>query len=173
MNVNYQILFDETLIEHMAMQYPMFFSLDDETLIPQILNSLSLDLMEKHRVIEHLPTLSIQQMTDLKKVFVEEKEKFEELFLEYPKDMVILVGKMIIYDLILMIYVGVINNKAEERQIISDLFNHYQQTNPELLAMAKAQADKNRYWYYLFQQANHHQISETGDTFSQFLNQTF
>lgn len=49
-------------------------------------NSLSLNTSEKKRVIDAVPTLSQFQFDELKKVFVEEREKFRELAKDHPDD---------------------------------------------------------------------------------------
>ncbi len=49
-------------------------------------NSLSLNVSEKKRVIDAVPTLSQFQFDELKKVFQEERVKFRELAAEHPED---------------------------------------------------------------------------------------
>jgi len=49
-------------------------------------HSLSLNTMEKKRVVDAAPTLSQFQFDELKKVFVEERDKFRELAKEHPDD---------------------------------------------------------------------------------------
>lgn len=49
-------------------------------------HSLSLNTMEKKRVVDAVPTLSQFQFDELTKVFVEEREKFRELSKEHPDD---------------------------------------------------------------------------------------
>jgi len=49
-------------------------------------HSLSLNTMEKKRVIDAVPTLSQFQFDELSKVFIEEREKFKELSKEHPDD---------------------------------------------------------------------------------------
>jgi hypothetical protein len=49
-------------------------------------HSLSLNTMEKKRVVDAAPTLSQFQFDELKKVFVEEREKFKNLSKEHPED---------------------------------------------------------------------------------------
>jgi len=55
--------------------------------------SLSLNTMEKKRVIDAVPTLSQFQFDELTKVFVEEREKFRDLAKEHPDDIKKLVLK--------------------------------------------------------------------------------
>lgn len=58
--------------------------------VPEFLDllkhSLSLNTMEKKRVVDAAPTLSQFQFDELKKVFVEEREKFRELAKDHPDD---------------------------------------------------------------------------------------
>jgi sensor domain CHASE-containing protein len=49
-------------------------------------HSLSLNTMEKKRVIDAVPTLSQFQFDELSKVFTEEREKFRELAKDHPDD---------------------------------------------------------------------------------------
>ncbi len=49
-------------------------------------HSLSLNTMEKKRVVDAVPTLSQFQFDELSKVFIEEREKFKELSKEHPDD---------------------------------------------------------------------------------------
>jgi hypothetical protein len=48
--------------------------------------SLSLNTMEKKRVIDAVPTLSQFQFDELVKVFTEERDKFRDLAKEHPED---------------------------------------------------------------------------------------
>lgn len=56
-------------------------------------HSLSLNTIEKKRVVDAVPTLSQFQFDELRKVFVEEREKFKELAKEHPEDIKKLVAK--------------------------------------------------------------------------------
>lgn len=49
-------------------------------------HSLSLNTMEKKRVVDAVPTLSQFQFDELAKVFTEEREKFRELAKDHPED---------------------------------------------------------------------------------------
>jgi len=49
-------------------------------------HSLSLNTMEKKRVVDAVPTLSQFQFDELGKVFTEEREKFKELAKQHPDD---------------------------------------------------------------------------------------
>ena len=56
-------------------------------------HSLSLNTMEKKRVVDAVPTLSQFQFDELTKVFTEERQKFRELASEHPEDIKKLLGK--------------------------------------------------------------------------------
>lgn len=56
-------------------------------------HSLSLNTMEKKRVVDAAPTLSQFQFDELKKVFLEEREKFKNLSKEHPEDIKKLLNK--------------------------------------------------------------------------------
>lgn len=55
--------------------------------------SLSLNTMEKKRVVDAIPTLSQFQFDELTKVFTEERDKFKDLAKEHPDDIKKLVAK--------------------------------------------------------------------------------
>ncbi len=59
---------------------------DEEEFLDLLKWSLSLSLTEKKRVIDAVPELSQFQFDELKKVFLEEREKFRELVQEHPED---------------------------------------------------------------------------------------
>ena len=66
---------------------------DIENFLDLLKFSLSLNTMEKKRVIDAVPTLSQFQIDELTKVFTEEREKFKELAKEHPEDIKKLVAK--------------------------------------------------------------------------------
>ena len=66
---------------------------DIENFLDLLKFSLSLNTMEKKRVIDAVPTLSQFQIDELTKVFTEEREKFKELAKEHPEDIKKLVVK--------------------------------------------------------------------------------
>ena len=59
---------------------------DPETFMDLLKHSLSLNTMEKKRVVDAVPTLSQFQFDELTKVFTEEREKFRELAKDHPED---------------------------------------------------------------------------------------
>ena len=60
--------------------------LSPETFLDLLKHSLSLNTMEKKRVVDAVPTLSQFQFDELTKVFTEEREKFRELAKDHPED---------------------------------------------------------------------------------------
>ncbi|MDD5213078.1 MAG: hypothetical protein PHG82_01515 [Candidatus Gracilibacteria bacterium] len=67
--------------------------IDTTNFLDLLKHSLSLNTMEKKRVIDAVPTLSQFQFDELTKVFVEERTKFRELAGEHPDDIKKLVAK--------------------------------------------------------------------------------
>jgi len=59
---------------------------DIEDFLDLLKHSLSLNTMEKKRVIDAAPTLSQFQFDELKKVFTEERVKFKDLAKQHPDD---------------------------------------------------------------------------------------
>lgn len=66
---------------------------DPEIFLDLLKHSLSLNTMEKKRVIDAVPTLSQFQFDELTKVFTEEREKFRELAKDHPEDIKKLLSK--------------------------------------------------------------------------------
>lgn len=66
---------------------------DEEKFLDLLKHSLSLNTVEKKRVIDATPTLSQFQFDELAKVFTEEREKFRELATKHPDDIKRLVVK--------------------------------------------------------------------------------
>ncbi len=67
--------------------------IDEELFHDLLKHSLSLNTMEKKRVIDAVPTLSQFQFDELSKVFTEEREKFRELAKDHPDDIKKLLAK--------------------------------------------------------------------------------
>lgn len=61
-------------------------TVDAQEFLDLLKHSLSLNTMEKKRVIDAAETLSQFQFDELTKVFVEERGKFRELAQEHPED---------------------------------------------------------------------------------------
>lgn len=88
---------------------------DVEDFLDLLKHSLSLNTMEKKRVIDAAPTLSQFQFDELKKVFVEERDKFRDLAKEHPDDIKKLLTKqqtewLQLWDL----YKAELENKSKE-----------------------------------------------------------
>ena len=66
---------------------------DEENFCDLLKFSLSLNTMEKKRVVDAIPTLSQFQIDELTKVFTEERTKFKDLAKEHPDDIKKLVAK--------------------------------------------------------------------------------
>ena len=66
---------------------------DPKVFLDLLKHSLSLNLMEKKRVVDAVPTLSQFQFDELAKVFTEERTKFRELAKEHPEDIKKLLAK--------------------------------------------------------------------------------
>ena len=60
--------------------------IDEIEFLDLLKNSLSLNVVEKKRVLDAIPNLSQFQFNELEKVFTEEREKFRELAKEHPED---------------------------------------------------------------------------------------
>ncbi len=76
---------DEIVLDLVKLHLPIV-EVDEAEFLDLLKNSLSLNVSEKKRVIDAVPTLSQFQFDELKKVFVEERVKFRELAWEHPED---------------------------------------------------------------------------------------
>lgn len=95
MSDNTQIV--EKDIDELILGFLMWHSdnvkVNEKDFIDLLKHSLSLNTMEKKRVVDAVPTLSQFQFDELTKVFSEEREKFRELAKEHPEDIKKLVAK--------------------------------------------------------------------------------
>lgn len=76
----------DTLILSLLDLHSEEVTVDTPDFLDLLKHSLSLNTMEKKRVIDAAPTLSQFQFDELTKVFVEERGKFRELAQEHPED---------------------------------------------------------------------------------------
>ncbi len=76
---------DEIILPLIKLHLPII-EVDENEFLDLLKNSLSLNVAEKKRVVDAVPTLSQFQFDELKKVFVEERAKFRELAGEHPED---------------------------------------------------------------------------------------
>ena len=83
----------DTLILELVEKHSEEVEVDAKNFVELLKYSLSLNTMEKKRVVDAVPTLSQFQFDELTKVFTEEREKFRELAKEHPDDIKKLVAK--------------------------------------------------------------------------------
>lgn len=83
---------DVLVLDLLKLHLPIV-EVDEGEFLDLLKNSLSLNVSEKKRVIDAVPTLSQFQFDELKKVFLEEREKFKELAWEHPEDIKKLLSK--------------------------------------------------------------------------------
>ncbi|MDD2907079.1 MAG: hypothetical protein PHH98_00415 [Candidatus Gracilibacteria bacterium] len=83
----------DTLILGLIKSHSLEVEVDASNFLDLLKFSLSLNTMEKKRVLDAVPTLSQFQFDELTKVFTEEREKFRELAKEHPDDIKKLVSK--------------------------------------------------------------------------------
>ena len=67
--------------------------IDTENFLDLLKHSLSLNTLEKKRVVDAAETLSQFQFDELTKVFLEERNKFRDLAAEHPEDIKKLLSK--------------------------------------------------------------------------------
>ncbi len=90
---------------------------DVEEFLDLLKHSLSLNTMEKKRVVDAVPTLSQFQFDELKKVFVNERVKFRELAKDHPDDIKKLLKKQKIEWIQLWdLYKSELENKKREEE---------------------------------------------------------
>jgi len=93
--VDNQILEQEvdTIILDLLALHSENIEIDTKDFLDLLKFSLSLNTMEKKRVVDAVPTLSQFQFDELTKVFSEERDKFKDLAKEHPDDIKKLVAK--------------------------------------------------------------------------------
>lgn len=83
----------DILILSLIEKHSIEVEVDEKNFLDLLKFSLSLNTMEKKRVVDAVPVLSQFQFDELTKVFSEEREKFRELAKEHPEDIKKLVAK--------------------------------------------------------------------------------
>ena len=83
----------DELILSLIVSHSSEVEVDETTFLDLLKHSLSLNTMEKKRVVDAVPTLSQFQFDELSKVFTEERDKFRDLAKEHPEDIKKLVAK--------------------------------------------------------------------------------
>jgi len=83
----------DTIVLELLAHHSKEVAVDAKDFLDLLKFSLSLNTMEKKRVIDAVPTLSQFQFDELTKVFSEERDKFKDLAKEHPDDIKKLVGK--------------------------------------------------------------------------------
>jgi methyl coenzyme M reductase alpha subunit len=76
----------DKLVLGLLMGHSSAVKVDAKIFLDLLKHSLSLNTMEKKRVVDAVPTLSQFQFDELSKVFTEEREKFKELAKQHPDD---------------------------------------------------------------------------------------
>lgn len=67
-------------------KYSEYVKVDIDKFFDLLKHSLSLNTLEKKRVVDAVPTLSQFQFDELTKVFTEERDKFKDLAKKHPDD---------------------------------------------------------------------------------------
>ena len=83
----------DTLVLDLLSKHSEWVELKSQNFLELLKFSLSLNTMEKKRVLDAVPTLSQFQFDELIKVFSEERTKFKDLAKEHPEDIKKLVTK--------------------------------------------------------------------------------
>lgn len=76
----------DTIIFELLKLHLDIVKVDEANFLDLLKHSLSLNTMEKKRVVDAVPTLSQFQFDELTKVFTEERDKFRELAKDHPDD---------------------------------------------------------------------------------------
>lgn len=83
---------DSLVLEKLSLHQDWII-VDKEFFLDLLKHSLSLNVTEKQRVIDSIPTLTQFQFDELTKVFLEERQKFRDLAKEHTDDIKKLVEK--------------------------------------------------------------------------------
>jgi len=76
----------DKIVLELLMGHSEAVKVNEKEFLDLLKHSLSLNTMEKKRVVDAVPTLSQFQFDELGKVFSEEREKFKELAKQHPDD---------------------------------------------------------------------------------------
>jgi len=76
----------DKIILELLQGHSQIVKVDEPDFLDLLKHSLSLNTMEKKRVVDAAPTLSQFQFDELTKVFTEERVKFRDLAKEHPED---------------------------------------------------------------------------------------
>jgi len=107
----------DKIILDLVKKHLLEIKIDEEKFLDLLKHSLSLNTMEKKRVIDAIPTLSQFQFDELTKVFTEEREKFKELAGEHPDDIKKLLKKQQSeWKMLGDLYISELANKAKEEE---------------------------------------------------------
>jgi hypothetical protein len=85
-NIEIDVLVVDALVLALLEKHLEDVSVQKSTFLDLLKHSLSLNIQEKKRVVDAVPTLSQFQFDELTKVFTEERVKFKELAKEHPED---------------------------------------------------------------------------------------
>ncbi len=83
----------DSIVLELLKSHSKEITVDEQNFLDLLKFSLSLNTVEKKRVIDAVPSLSQFQFDELKKVFSEERIKFRDLAKEHPDDIKKLVAK--------------------------------------------------------------------------------
>ena len=76
----------DKLILELLLLHKEIVKVDERDFLDLLKHSLSLDTMEKKKVVDAVPTLSQFQFDELKKIFVQAREQFKQLTKEHPDE---------------------------------------------------------------------------------------
>ena len=94
---------------------------DTPALVRLFLGSYSLELTEKHRVIERLRLLDKDRCTQLQKVWTSESDNTENLALEHPRDLAALSARAWLTNNMLANYLGLPWSAAQEQSALLEM----------------------------------------------------
>jgi len=102
----------------------VFAGITPEQFIRHLLTSLSLNIQEKHRVIQSVQELCIFQVDALMDVFIDEQQRFTELFKEAPVDIIKLNAKSLIGNFTLSGFLGRPFSMGEQITLSRKMIRH-------------------------------------------------
>ena len=135
---NFYPTFPNEIIEGILQKnyLPDYIEVDRHAFIQMLLNSCSLNLIEKVRTIDAMPILSQYQVDALQKVFIDEQEEFEKLYNEHPDEIAALIAQTIISIFTLAVYLQAIpEDKKAEENMIANVVQHYRDEYPEFFEL--------------------------------------
>lgn len=179
MTQDYQINVPDDMVERLVLWYDDSIYSDEfdmKSLFIKLLASLSLSMSEKCKVLDNVSELSIFQLTELEKVFDDERTEFLALLPEELDEITQILGQQIFQLVLLLVYLDMIDDHEQKQTTIHHILTQLKDSNAEIWESAENHAEAGDiYWRYLMRELQEHQhfVSSENQDFERLLNGKF